>query len=116
MPVRIEIDALWVEAGWDRKVIGFAATNGRVDTFRPVFEIELECDPLEHEFALHELPKPRLARAELTFKDGTRIGLQVRDRQRPVDVLDATQDGDIYRNRLWEMMSAKVCEYPVEME
>jgi hypothetical protein len=40
----------------------------------------------------------------------------VRDRQRPVDVLDATEDGDIYRNKLWEMMSAKVREYPVDMK
>jgi hypothetical protein len=113
-PVFVEIDALWTEVGY--KVIGFAAKNGRVDTFRGVFEVDLECDPLEHEFTLHEPPKPQLAYAELSFVDGTRVRLQVRDRQRPVDVLDATEDGDIYRNKLWEMMSAKVREYPVDMK
>jgi hypothetical protein len=112
--IRIQIDALWVEREF--KVIGFAANNGVVDTVRPVFDIDLECDPLEHEVTLSEQPKPVLARADLAFADGTRIALQVRDRQRPVDLLDATEDGAIYRNKLWEMMSAKVREYPVDME
>jgi hypothetical protein len=113
-PIWIEIDALWAESEYE--VIGFLAKNGVVDTFRPVFKLDFEigCDPLDHEFTLSEPPKPQLARADLVFKDDTRIGLQVRDRQRPVDVLD-TLTGEFSRNQLWEMMSAKVAEYPVDL-
>jgi hypothetical protein len=71
----------------------------------------LGCGPLEHEVEPFEPRKPVLPGVDLAFKDGTRIRLIVKDRQRPIDIVDTT-----IANDAWCLMPAKVAEYSDDTE